>query len=598
MYYDDDFTTGGYGENNEGQDDAAGVDINETAGQTQEEQSEPSNLEYTGQVEVNEARERAERSAQQETQSDSMYRYTRVPYGEEHVDGAYGQGGYGNARDGYGNTQGGYDQSSYGNAQGGYGRSGYGNAQGGYGQNGYGNAQDGYGQNGYGNAQSGYGQSSYNNAQGGYGQNDYGDVQYADVQDAPKKEKKPRKKKKKPGKGAYVLKFIGKAVAAAVIFGIVAALVFNGTNFLLGSSSTTSSSSSGSSSLTDALVSSASGDATSSVSVGTATALDVSDVVENVMPSIVSVTSLYSYTESYSFGMEDSSSTYSSVGSGIIVAQTDETLYIATNNHVVEDADSVSVTFTDDAEVAAEIKGTDSTNDLAVLSVSISDMSSDTLSSVKVATLGDSDELEVGETTIAIGNALGYGQSVTTGIVSALNREVTIDNVTSLLIQTDAAINPGNSGGALLNAAGEVIGINSAKYADTDVEGMGYAIPINTAIPIINELIEKEKVSDDEASYLGIAGVDVTDEVSSYYSMPTGVYISQVMSGSAAEEAGIQAGDILTSFDGKTISTMEELQSLMEYYAGGTTVEVVVQRANNGVYEEISLSVTLGYKNQ
>lgn len=523
MYWDDEFMDGNVPEERSGEESGAEEikDENVQASEEDGPQEAASNLEFTAQVEVNEARERvrAQEEAAEEADAEdapTTYRYTTLPYSRETIGDDAGPGP---------------------------------------------------------------------------------EPEKAPEEPKAPKEETPRKRKapKKQSTGKAVLKFIGKCVAAAVIFGLVASLTFNGVNGLLGSSSSESSSVT---SVEEALVSSASGDASSTtVSVGTATALDVSDVVENVMPAIVAVTSYYVSTSSYGFGLDDSSTTSASAGSGIIVAQTDETLYIVTNNHVVEDADSVTVTLVDDSEVEAEIKGTDSTNDLAVLSVSISSLSADTLSSITVATLGDSDAIEVGETTIAIGNALGYGQSVTTGIVSALNREVTIDGVTSLLIQTDAAINPGNSGGALLNASGEVIGINSAKYADTDVEGMGYAIPINTAIPIINELIEKEKVSDSEASYMGIYGLDVSDEVSEYYSLPQGVYISQVESGSPAEEAGIQAGDILTAFDGKTITSMEGLQSLMEYYAAGTTVEVTVQRANNGVYEEVTLSVTLGYKN-
>jgi serine protease Do len=210
--------------------------------------------------------------------------------------------------------------------------------------------------------------------------------------------------------------------------------------------------------------------------------------------------------------------------------------------------------------------------------------------------MGDSDEVLVGQTAIAIGNALGYGQSVTTGVISALNREVTVENVTNELLQTDAAINPGNSGGALLNSKGEVIGINSAKYSDTDVEGMGYAIPINTAAPIIEQLIDKEVVSEEQAGYLGIKGVDVSDSVASTYDMPSGVYIGQVVEGSAADNAGLVKGDIITGFEGRTITSMEDLQNQLQYYAAGTTVTVTVQRAENGEYVEQEISVTLGAK--
>lgn len=285
------------------------------------------------------------------------------------------------------------------------------------------------------------------------------------------------------------------------------------------------------------------------------------------------------------------------------MSQDADNLYIATNNHVVEGADSLTVAFSDNTTVSAEIKGTDPSTDLAVIRVALSSIDSDTLNTIKVATLGNSDDLKAGQAAIAIGNALGYGQSVTTGVISALNREVTVSdsnsntNYTAELIQTSAAINPGNSGGALLNAAGEVIGINSVKYADTSVEGIGYAIPISTAMPIIEDLITKEKVDEADSAYLGIGGVDVTSDVAKTYNMPTGVYVTQVKENSAAEQAGIQKGDIITAFDGKDVSSMEDLSSKLQYYKAGTTVDVTIQRSSNGQYEEQTLSVTLGKKN-
>ena len=285
------------------------------------------------------------------------------------------------------------------------------------------------------------------------------------------------------------------------------------------------------------------------------------------------------------------------------MSQDADNLYIATNNHVVEGADSLTVAFSDNTTVSAEIKGTDPSTDLAVIRVALSSIDSDTLNTIKVATLGNSDDLKAGQAAIAIGNALGYGQSVTTGVISALNREVAVSdsnsntNYTAELIQTSAAINPGNSGGALLNAAGEVIGINSVKYADTEVEGIGYAIPISTAMPIIEDLITKEKVDEADSAYLGIGGVDVTSDVAKTYNMPTGVYVAQVKENSAAEQAGIQKGDIITAFDGKDVSSMEDLSSKLQYYKAGTTVDVTIQRSSNGQYEEQTLSVTLGKKN-
>ena len=332
-------------------------------------------------------------------------------------------------------------------------------------------------------------------------------------------------------------------------------------------------------------------------------ATDVSDIVSSVMPSIVAITNV-SETEYQSFwgGMPQ---TYESTscGSGIIVSQDDNYLYIATNNHVVNGANSLTVTFNDESTVSAEVKGTVPSTDLAVIRVALSSIESDTMNNIKVATLGDSDSLKVGNSCIAIGNALGYGQSVTVGYISALNRQVSVSDsesdtsYTADLIQTDAAINPGNSGGALLSANGEVIGINSVKYSDTSVEGIGYAIPINTAAPIINDLITKEKVDESDSAYLGITGVDVTDDVAKTYNMPSGVYVAQVTGGSAAEQAGIQKGDIITEFDGKLIGSMEELSSTMEYYKAGTTVDVKIERSTNGEYQEQTISVTLGKKN-
>ena len=330
-------------------------------------------------------------------------------------------------------------------------------------------------------------------------------------------------------------------------------------------------------------------------------AVDVSDIVDEVMPSIVAITNI-SETEYRSFwGSQVYES--SSAGSGIIVSSDDEYLYIATNNHVIDGAKSLTVTFVNDATVSAEVKGADPSIDLAVVKVALKSIESATMDVIKMATLGDSGTLRVGEASIAIGNALGYGQTVTMGVISALNREVTVADsnsstgYTAELIQTDAAINPGNSGGALLNSRGEVVGINSVKYADTSVEGIGYAIPMSTAAPIIEELITKEKVDDSNQSYLGIGGIDVTSDVSSTYNMPTGVYVAQVFENTAAEQGGIIPGDIITKFDGKTITSMEALTSTLQYYAAGSTVEITVMRAHNGQYQEQVLEIVLGKKN-
>jgi serine protease Do len=268
---------------------------------------------------------------------------------------------------------------------------------------------------------------------------------------------------------------------------------------------------------------------------------------------------------------------------------------------VVSGADSLTVQFVDDSTVSCEIQGTDSSDDLAVVKAAISSIDQDTLNSIKVAAVGDSDSLKVGEATIAIGNALGYGQSVTTGIVSALGRTVTVSDgyyssqtVTNTnLIQTDAAINPGNSGGALLNAKGEVIGINSAKYSDTDVEGIGYAIPITDAMEIVDQLIENGVVTSAQTAYLGIQGTNVSEDMSQVYGMPVGVYVYSVISGSGAESAGLHQGDIITAMDGQTVTTMDELKSMLEDYEAGDTVTLTVERIQNEGYQSMEVSVVL-----
>ncbi len=285
-------------------------------------------------------------------------------------------------------------------------------------------------------------------------------------------------------------------------------------------------------------------------------------------------------------------------GSGIIVGKTDDELLIVSNNHVVESADTLTVTFIDGSEAQAQVKGLDSDMDLAVIAVSLNDLSDDTKNAITVATLGSSDDLKLGEPVIAIGNALGYGQSVTNGIVSALNREITLENgSTGTFIQTNAAINPGNSGGALLNMNGEVIGINSNKIGGTTVEGMGYAIPITSASPIIADLMERQtrtKVAEDEVGYIGISLQEVTSQISQMYNMPEGIYVVSVEEGSAAANAGIMKGDIITKFDGSSISSYSDLQKTLQYYAAGDSVTVTVQRPQNGEYVSIELNLTLG----
>lgn len=352
----------------------------------------------------------------------------------------------------------------------------------------------------------------------------------------------------------------------------------------------------------------AAGDADNSQSAaqGAAVVGDVSAIAENAMPSIVAITNKgVEEVQSMFFGTTQYQET-ESAGSGVIIAKTDKELLIATNNHVVDGAEELSVCFTvdidnkDDAVVKAQVKGTDSDHDLAVVAVNLSDISSDVQSKLKVAVMGDSDALKIGNQVIAIGNALGYGQSLTVGYVSALNREVTIDNVSNNMIQTDAAINFGNSGGALLDINGNLIGINSAKAADTGVEGMGYAIPINTASPILDELMNRttrEKVSDSEQmGFLGVDPRDVSEEARQIYNLPAGAFVYNVVEGSPAEQAGIKKGDIITKLDGITISSRDELFSRMEYYKAGETIDVVVKTAEGGEYVENTISVTLAKK--
>lgn len=332
----------------------------------------------------------------------------------------------------------------------------------------------------------------------------------------------------------------------------------------------------------------------------TAVVTDVSQVVENTMPSVVSISNVGTQQYTNMFGQTGTYASESS-GSGIIIGQNDSELLVVTNQHVVEGADTLSVGFIDNKTATADVKGSDSSYDIAVIAISKSDLSEETLNNIKIATLGDSNSLKVGEPAIAIGNALGYGQSVTVGVISALNRDVTVEESTNKLIQTDAAINPGNSGGALMNMAGEVIGINSVKYADTEVEGMGYAIPISDVSSLIDELMNREtkkKVSDGEQSYLGISCVDVTSNVARTYNMPQGVYVAQVEENGAAQKAGIEKGDIITKLDDSTITSYTELTQELQYHSAGTKVTVVVQHPiESGYgYEERTFEVELGKK--
>lgn len=388
-----------------------------------------------------------------------------------------------------------------------------------------------------------------------------------------------------------------KCAALALVFGVVGGTAFSGTNYFMDSafSQKGESGKEESSAISSEKIQPVK-------TTATAKSTDVSGVVEEVMPSIVAITGM-TQQEIMSFFGRGQTIEGESSGSGFIVKKDDTYLYIATNNHVVENTNALTVQFSDDTTAPAEIQGTDPADDLAVVKVKLSDLTEETLNTVKVAVAGDSDALSVGDAAIAIGNALGYGQSVTTGVISALGREVTFqdettgETVLSRLIQTDAAINPGNSGGALINTNGEVIGINSSKYSDTDVEGMGFAIPMSTAGPILEDLIQNGKVTNSGSGYLGIYGVDVTEDVSRQYNMPAGVYVAQVIKGSGADLAGITEGNIITKVDDKEVGSMDELKNCLRDYSVGDTITVIVQIANNGTYLEKEVAVTLTTQN-
>ena len=426
--------------------------------------------------------------------------------------------------------------------------------------------------------------------------------------------KKPSSKNKKAAKLA---KKIGAIALSAVLFGGVAGGTFQAVNHFAGSTTATATTTAQQTTSNSSLLKAA---ATSSSSTSTGT-MDVSTIAKNAMPSIVSITNqsvqeVQNYFSMFGYGAQTpQTEETTSCGSGIIIGKNDTELLIVTNNHVVEDADTLSVSFVNNQVCKANIKGTDADNDLAVIAVPLSEIPDDTMSSIAVATMGDSDSVEVGEQVVAIGNALGYGQSVTTGIISAANRVIdsdsssdgssdgttadtsSTDTTGKTYLQTDAAINPGNSGGALLNMNGEVIGINSAKLASTEVEGMGYAISMNDAYDTIEELMNettRTKVSDDEKASLGISGTGVSDEAAEAYGIPSGVFVSQVTEGGAAEQAGITANSIITAFDGKSVSDISELKSRLEYYKAGEEVEVTLQVPDGNGYTEKNVTVTLG----
>ena len=418
---------------------------------------------------------------------------------------------------------------------------------------------------------------------------------YQNAQTTGKKQKKKRERKP----GGFGTK-LAKCAAIALVFGLVSGTAFEGVHLVsskaFGNDETAVSDSGSQNALTKA---DNKVEATSTSSNYVAT--DVSDIVSSVMPSIVAITNV-SETEYQSFwgGMPQ---TYESTscGSGIIVSQDDNYLYVATNNHVVNGANSLTVTFNDESTVSAEVKGTVPSTDLAVIRVALSSIESDTMNNIKVATLGDSDSLKVGNSCIAIGNALGYGQSVTVGYISALNRQVSVSDsesdtsYTADLIQTDAAINPGNSGGALLNMNGEVVGINSAKLASTEVEGIGYAIAISDVTDTLESLMNEEtRDKVDNHGVLGITVRSVDSAVSEAYGVPEGVLVRDVTEGGAADEAGIEAKSIITKFAGKVVTTKEQLVDFLSYYEPGEDVELTIEVPDGKGYKEETVTVTLG----
>lgn len=415
--------------------------------------------------------------------------------------------------------------------------------------------------------------------------------------------------RKKSGKAGRIAKKIGAITLSAALFGGVAAGSFQAVNTLIGRTEASGETASAAAPNTNASLLKAASLSDTALAKGS---LDVSDIAETVMPSIVSITNksvqeVQNYFSMFGYGGQTVPQETESRGSGIIIGKNDTELLIVTNNHVIENADTLSAGFVDNQVYEANVKGTDPANDLAVIAVPLESISADTMSQIAVASIGDSDSLKVGEQVVAIGNALGYGQSVTTGIVSATNRTMGSPEVVNTssqaedlptYIQTDAAINPGNSGGALVNMKGEVIGINSAKMASTEVEGMGYAIPMSRVSDIIETLMNettRSKVSADQKSSIGITGLTVNESVNSIYGIPSGVYVAEVAEGSGADKAGIKKGYVITKFDSKTITEIQELTELLQYYPAGETVEITVKiPATGGTYSEKTLSVTLG----
>lgn len=410
-------------------------------------------------------------------------------------------------------------------------------------------------------------------------------------------------KKKKTSSGKRMIRRAAGITAAAVLFGTVSGGVMTGVNYagsrLMNMTGIMADVQEQPQAATEAQKTAPNTMPGSGNTTTVSTVTDVSAIVEKAMPSIVAITDTMTIQQRDFFGRTQAYQTQSS-GSGIIVGKNDTELLIATNNHVVAGSTDLTVTFSDNKDVSAAIKGTDSATDLAIIAVKLSDIPSDTMSKIQIATMGDSDNAKVGQQVIAIGNALGYGQSVTVGYVSALDRQITDENgIVHTYIQTDAAINPGNSGGALIDLQGNVIGINAAKTASTEVEGMGFAIPITSAREILDGLMTKktrEVVDEASQGYLGIQGTNIDAGTSQAYGMPVGVYVYKIVPGGAAASSDLKEKDIITKFDGQSITTMEELKDMLAYYEGGDEITLTVQSLVNGAYVEHEVSITLGTK--
>lgn len=558
-----------------------------------EERREDSNAEYTGEY---------GNAIQGDYQEDSTYRYAYSDRDETAHSGDYyasaEDNGPGAGSDENGAIGGSDDATAFGDKEEKAG-SGLGD-NGGQEWNGYGGSLQGrddsgasqgniFGGTSQGNA---FGGDSLGNGYGGspYGGNFSGNAYYGQSPKPPK------------ASASFGKKMLA-TVACAVVFGLVAGIFFNGFNYF---ASRVERAATGTRELDNTTVTDQgdkkAGDEKEDQAnpSDTADKKDVAAIAEQAMPAVVAITSTSQGADYYDlFGQRYQGREATSSGTGFIVGQNDKELLIATNNHVVDGAKTISVQFIDGEIYEAKEKGADSSNDLAVVAVTVSSVKKTTMEKIKIADLGNSDKAKVGEMVIAIGNALGYGQSVTVGYISAKDREITESDESGQsvgnkikAIQTDAAINPGNSGGALINMQGQVIGINSAKIAASSVEGVGYAIPISVATPIIDELMNKEILNEDEKGYLGISGTEVTQQVT-MYNMPYGVYVKEVAKGGAAEKGGIKAGDVITAVNKVEVTTMESLQEKVNSYRKGTKVEVTVQRSNNGEYKAKKLTVTL-----